>query len=229
MSKIKLVTFVTHAGNDVTKERKDYLGQALGVNFVKMQDLSELFLSISHPEQRTDLIFVDVEKFYEVQESSVFDLARTLSTLIKCSGDPAPRLVAMLDLETDPVWVKELLNTETLAGFYPRGTDFSIDEKRQAIQDISAGRGHIPSRFKKLLNQRKRSHVIQHQGYEGITLTPRQQQVLNMVTRQGASNKVIARTLDISESTVKLHMTQILKKYGARNRTQLAVFASAKK
>ena len=57
------------------------------------------------------------------------------------------------------------------------------------------------------------------------TLTPRQRQILNIVATRGISNKSIARMLHISESTVKLHMSGILKKFGLRNRTQLALFA----
>lgn len=56
-------------------------------------------------------------------------------------------------------------------------------------------------------------------------LTARQSQVLELIQQRGASNKVIARALGISESTVKLHVTEILKKYGVRNRTQLALFS----
>ena len=58
-----------------------------------------------------------------------------------------------------------------------------------------------------------------------ITLTPRQRQILEIVATRGISNKSIARMLHISESTVKLHMSGILKKFGLRNRTQLALFA----
>jgi DNA-binding NarL/FixJ family response regulator len=228
MSKIKTAAYISCASNPVSATQRQDLAAKLGVKFFETQDFSELFQKISGPDQHVDMVVVDVEKFYQDPRSSVFDLVRTLLTLIRCSGGIGTKLVASLDLDTDPARVKELLSTESLTGFYPRGVDFSIDEKRQALDDIAAGRNHIPSRFRKLLSQRKRSHVIRHQGYEGIVLTPRQQQVLNLVTRQGASNKVIARTLAISESTVKLHMTQILKKYGARNRTQLAVFASAK-
>jgi len=57
-----------------------------------------------------------------------------------------------------------------------------------------------------------------------IKLTPRQLQIMDMICSKGASNKSIARLLNISESTVKLHVGHIFKKYGVRNRTQLAVF-----
>jgi hypothetical protein len=63
------------------------------------------------------------------------------------------------------------------------------------------------------------------QDQNSIHLTSRQQQVLKMVIERGASNKIIAKTLKIAESTVKLHLSTIMKKYKVRNRTQLAVFA----
>jgi two-component system nitrate/nitrite response regulator NarL len=44
--------------------------------------------------------------------------------------------------------------------------------------------------------------------------------------RDGLSNKEIARRLDISEATVKVHVKAILRKTRARNRTQVAILAS---
>jgi DNA-binding NarL/FixJ family response regulator len=55
-------------------------------------------------------------------------------------------------------------------------------------------------------------------------LTPRELQVLQGLT-EGKSNKEIARDLDISEPTVKLHMKTLYRKVGAANRTQAALIA----
>jgi two-component system nitrate/nitrite response regulator NarL len=52
----------------------------------------------------------------------------------------------------------------------------------------------------------------------------REQQVLAYLA-QGKSNKVIARLCKITEPTVKLHLTAILRKIHAQNRTQAAVWA----
>ena len=57
-------------------------------------------------------------------------------------------------------------------------------------------------------------------------LTPRQMDVLRCVI-QGKSNKVIARELDVSEGTVKAHLSSVLRALGARSRTE-AVYAAAK-
>jgi Bacterial regulatory proteins, luxR family len=42
---------------------------------------------------------------------------------------------------------------------------------------------------------------------------------------EGASNKIIARKLVITESTVKVHMKAILRKLRLQNRTQAAIWA----
>jgi two-component system, NarL family, nitrate/nitrite response regulator NarL len=56
-------------------------------------------------------------------------------------------------------------------------------------------------------------------------LSTREQQVLREIAR-GASNKEIARELCIAETTVKIHVQNILRKLGLSSRVQAAVFAS---
>ncbi len=50
-------------------------------------------------------------------------------------------------------------------------------------------------------------------------LTPRQMTVLTLL-QQGKANKIIAYELGMSESTVKVHIRNIMRKMGATNRTQ---------
>jgi two-component system nitrate/nitrite response regulator NarL len=59
----------------------------------------------------------------------------------------------------------------------------------------------------------------------GRKLSVREAQILEYL-REGAPNKVIARRLNLSESTVKVHVKAILKKVGAGNRTQAALWAT---
>lgn len=58
-----------------------------------------------------------------------------------------------------------------------------------------------------------------------LPLSPREQEVLQQIAR-GASNKEIARSLDIAETTVKIHVQHILRKLGLTSRVQAAVYAS---
>jgi two-component system nitrate/nitrite response regulator NarL len=56
------------------------------------------------------------------------------------------------------------------------------------------------------------------------SLTERERQILDHLAR-GESNKAIARTLDISHDTVKLHVRHILSKLNLSSRVEAAVFA----
>ena len=56
------------------------------------------------------------------------------------------------------------------------------------------------------------------------SLTPQQFRVLSMLC-SGQSNKRIALQLEVSEATVKAHMTAVLEKMGAENRTQAVLIA----
>ncbi|CAO3422608.1 LuxR C-terminal-related transcriptional regulator [Azospirillum doebereinerae] len=60
----------------------------------------------------------------------------------------------------------------------------------------------------------------------GDQLTPRQRDVLSRL-RDGKSNKQIAHELGLTEGTVKVHVTAILRHLGVRNRTQAALTAQS--
>ena len=60
-----------------------------------------------------------------------------------------------------------------------------------------------------------------HDAATEPSLTPRQQDVLRLVV-QGQSNKAIARTLNLRESTVKVHVAAIFRALGVHNRSGAA-------
>jgi DNA-binding NarL/FixJ family response regulator len=66
------------------------------------------------------------------------------------------------------------------------------------------------------------SDLRRHAGTED--LTDREREVLELV-RQGLPNKSIARRLQITERTVKAHVTHILQRLGVSDRTQAALWA----
>ncbi|WP_395382384.1 response regulator transcription factor [Mesorhizobium sp. UC22_110] len=73
-----------------------------------------------------------------------------------------------------------------------------------------------------------RDRARHHSGAAtGSGLTPAAEPVLDRL-RSGKSNKLIARELDMQESTVKVHVRQIMSKLGATNRTQVAIMALMK-
>jgi two-component system, NarL family, nitrate/nitrite response regulator NarL len=65
-------------------------------------------------------------------------------------------------------------------------------------------------------------------GRNSVRLSAREREIVDWITR-GASNKMIAREIDISEATVKVHVKTILRKIGVSNRTQAAIWAMSNK
>lgn len=57
-----------------------------------------------------------------------------------------------------------------------------------------------------------------------VELTPRESEVLVCIT-QGLSNREIAEALRIAEKTVRIHVSSVLDKMGARDRTQATIYA----
>ena len=57
-----------------------------------------------------------------------------------------------------------------------------------------------------------------------VELTPREGEVLRCIT-QGRSNREIAEQLHIAEKTVRIHVSSVLDKMGARDRTQATIYA----
>ena len=59
-----------------------------------------------------------------------------------------------------------------------------------------------------------------------LNLTEREIDVLSLL-RKGKQNKVIAHTLNISESTAKVHIRNIMRKFHLRNRTEVALMCGS--
>jgi len=91
------------------------------------------------------------------------------------------------------------------------------------IRLVQAGNECFPTEPKKSLCNAARSNGSQNTAHD-ISFTPREHEVLNLIAA-GLSNKVIARELCISESTVKGYANALLRKTETSNRTQAACWA----
>jgi DNA-binding NarL/FixJ family response regulator len=103
-------------------------------------------------------------------------------------------------------------------GYIP--TDVSLDVVVGAIYLIKAGGVYVPASTLKSMQKTNGS-----QGPGHGMFTSRQAAVVEAL-RQGKANKIIAYELNMCESTVKVHVRNIMKKLNAKNRTQVAYLTS---
>lgn len=104
--------------------------------------------------------------------------------------------------------------------------DMDPEDLVPALQDAMKGNNVVA---KELIGSLTR--IVQGQPKKDLRpgtllsdLTPREQEILRHLA-EGQSNKGIARALDITDGTVKLHVKSILRKLGVRSRVEAAVIA----
>ena len=95
-------------------------------------------------------------------------------------------------------------------------------ELKRAIQTVISGENYIQASLIPALNNRLANRDIDKDKIE--SLTSREMEVLVRIAN-GMINKEIATSLNISERTVKNHISNIFKKIDVSDRTQAAVFA----
>lgn len=102
-------------------------------------------------------------------------------------------------------------------GYIPKDTTSSV--MLSALRLILSGGIYLPPN----VAQADQAAALPANNHAS-NLTPKQLQVLTLLVR-GHSNKDIAENMKLAESTVKMHVTAILKTLGVSNRTQAALAA----
>ena len=102
--------------------------------------------------------------------------------------------------------------------------NIEADYLTTAIKKAAAGEPVIAESMTAKLVMQFRSGQNQAPSAEKEKLTPRERETMVCLAR-GESNKEIARHLDVAESTVKIHVQNILKKLNLTSRVQIAVYA----
>jgi DNA-binding NarL/FixJ family response regulator len=109
-------------------------------------------------------------------------------------------------------------------GFLP--ASLSLKVLMGALDLVMAGGVYVPSSLIEPAQARAAEPTRSAMREPWSELTRRQRDVLGLIS-QGKSNKLIADALDMSESTVKAHVKQIIKRLRVANRTQAALLAAA--
>ena len=138
---------------------------------------------------------------------AIRDAGLDCRVVILTVSDNADDLVAAIRSGADGYLLKDMEPEDLLA---------SIDETLN-------GRTVISDRLNGLLARAIRDEATTKQR-NAAALTDREGEILQGLA-QGLSNKLIARSLEITEATVKVHVKNLLKKLGFRSRLEAAVWA----
>jgi two-component system, NarL family, nitrate/nitrite response regulator NarL len=109
-------------------------------------------------------------------------------------------------------------------GYIPKSC--SSHEMLAALKIILQGDVYIPPR---LMGKLETQVLLAGASFNNVEpaslLTSRQVEVFELMI-QGLPNKAIAKTLNVAEGTIKLHVAAILRALGARNRTEAVIQAT---
>lgn len=104
--------------------------------------------------------------------------------------------------------------------------DMEPEQLLASLRTAGQGRTALSERLVDMLAHALRTENRQTDP-DKAGLTEREHEILRLIA-EGLSNKVIARRLDISEGTVKVHVKHLLKKLGLRSRVEAAVWVTGR-
>ncbi len=170
--------------------------------------------TITEKSHEADLILLD----YFMPDASGFDILDKLTT--RMPDTP----VIILSACNDPATMRRSID-HGAAGFIPKSSPHDL--LIGAIRLVLSGGTYIPPSLLEQNAHRGKQPAPSWPDNDGnplSRLTARQEEVLRLIGN-GMTNKDISRHLNVSENTVKVHITSILKTLGASNRTQAVIIA----
>jgi DNA-binding NarL/FixJ family response regulator len=164
---------------------------------------------------RPDVVLMDVRM-------PVMDGIEATQLITSATGGAKPRVLILTTFDLDK-YVFDALRAGA-SGFALKSRP--LDELLSAIRIVAEGEALLaPSVTRRLISHFSRAvqgQAMRHRDIE--QLTEREREVLALLAR-GLSNLELARTMHVSLPTVKTHVSRILTKLSARDRTQLVVLA----
>ncbi|MBR5458155.1 MAG: response regulator transcription factor [Burkholderiaceae bacterium] len=103
--------------------------------------------------------------------------------------------------------------------------EYLVQSVRQTVAGESVMSPEMTSKFVNGIRAKNLSLMPEVKPEAVRTLTERERQILGCLA-QGASNREIAKLLNMSESTVKAHLQRIMRRFDFSSRVQAAVYAA---
>lgn len=164
----------------------------------------------------TSLVLICVSDVVEDRNAAV-DLEQSLRQLQMCK--PPVKFAILADQES-PKSVLKVMQSGA-QGYIP--TSLSLEVTSQILQLMRFGGTFVPA--SSLMIMATGSATAQQESNNQLFTSQRQLMVARAL-RKGAPNKVIAYQLNMCESTVKVHVRNIMKKLKAKNRTEVALLTT---
>ncbi|AKS42869.1 response regulator transcription factor [Wenzhouxiangella marina] len=178
-----------------------------GAEIIQAGNMAELELA-SREHDHADLVLLDLH----------MPGVQGFSALIYLRAHHPELPVCVISANNNPVVIQRAMDHGAAAFIHKSAP---VSEIREVLDTVLAGDIWQPRDG----DPAQATSVDELETAERIgELTPQQFRVLMMVA-EGLLNKQIAYELDISEATVKAHMTAILRKLGVTNRTQAVLLA----
>ena len=189
------------------------------LNLIPVTSCSELFGKAPEVVSRVEIVLLNLGSAAIGDPEIVRDMALLNETL------PKAAIIVICDRE-DGYHVGEALR-RGVRGYIP--TNLTSHILMGALRLVQSGGTFVPAgALTDALSQQPRAldgAAAEFGPLDLRGLTPRQRDVFDLL-RQGKPNKVIAHELDMRESTVKVHVRQIMRKIGVSNRTEAAFLAA---
>jgi len=201
------------AVSDITGSNIDMVDSWPGLMSLLCQELCH------DPSDANDITLVIFNKdALSFPGTTVNEIVDALTTISALAGPKKVSVGILINDKCEQSFVQQLKKSN-ISGIVPNYKSFGDADFFDALNVLLSGTTHWPEAY---IVPKVKSSTRATVEY-GIRLTARQREIMALVANRGLSNKKIAQILNISESTVKVHISSILKAYGVRNRTQLAL------
>lgn len=169
-----------------------------------------------YPDKAIDLILLDYHIPGEPGSKGLVKIRKAFSSSV----------IVIISSEDDPRLIRELIE-KGAAGFIPKSSTHEV--LIAALKLVITGETYLPPVAINIVCDPLASPAAKYETTAKNLLdhlTDRQREVLDSMVK-GRANKVIAREMNITESTVKAHLSAAYRALGVGNRTE-AVFVAAK-
>lgn len=166
------------------------------VKYNYFPSIEQFFPKLSNPSYKVDFINIDVEFLQKYNITNPYALIATLKTLSHSTfyrdkdGKAKirnPKIVGVVGPDSLVSIIKEIIPLVDTLCLRMSGL-WTVEMVLEDQKRLLSGDLRVPKEIQNLLRKNKLKNTNQ------IKLTPRQKQVVRLVVRNGASNKVIART-----------------------------------